>query len=62
LPQSQRGEHILRQETFELFDTWDFPIVRLRENRRRPGNATQWIAEMERLLAIELPFVLTRSA
>ncbi len=47
----------MKEIEFRLFDAADFPLVYFRGRDLAPGYATQWIAEMEALLAYESPFV-----
>jgi len=42
--------------TFKFFDVSRFPLVTIAGSRLPPGYATQWIAEMEALLARDEPF------
>ena len=45
-------------KSFVLHDVSAFPVVRFDTSRATPGYATQWIAELEALLARGEPFVL----
>ncbi|BAN23624.1 hypothetical protein [Caballeronia insecticola] len=41
-----------------LFDASRFPLVRLRRRAVQPGYAFAWCAQMRRLLALTMPFVI----